>query len=131
MIPNAQAGEHVGPPVTATDSDQGDTVAYSLEGADAASFVIEQTGQIATRVALSSAQVGDTYSVTVIASDGTAEASITVTITVTAVSNALPSVPDAPTVTSNADSATSLGRELGGAGEPGTSPSPTTTTGTR
>ena len=108
VIPNAQAGEHVGPPVTATDADQGDTVAYSLEGADAASFEIEQTGQIATRVALSSAQVGDTYSVTIIASDGTAEASITVTITVAAVSNVLPSVPDAPTVSPNAASATSL-----------------------
>ena len=64
VIPNAQAGEHVGPPVTATDADQGDTVTYSLQGADAASFEIEpQTGQITTRVALSSAQVGDTYTV--------------------------------------------------------------------
>ena len=109
VIPNAQAGEHVGPPVTATDADQGDTVTYSLQGADAASFEIEpQTGQITTRVALSSAQVGDTYSVTVVASDGTAEASITVTITVSAVSNVLPSVPDAPTVSPNAASATSL-----------------------
>ena len=109
MISNAQAGTSIGPPVTATDADQGDTVTYSLEGADAASFVIEpQTGQITTRVALSSAQVGDTYTVTVVASDGTAEASITVTITVSAVSNVLPSVPDAPTVSPNAASATSL-----------------------
>ncbi len=109
VIPNAQAGEHVGGPVTATDADQGDTVTYTLQGADAASFAIEsQTGQITARVALSSAQVGDTYSVTVVASDGTAEATIAVTITVTAVSTVLPSVPDAPTVTPNSASATSL-----------------------
>ncbi len=109
VIPNAQAGEHVGAPVTATDADQGDTVTYSLEGAGVASFAIEpQTGQITVRVALSNAQVGDTYSVTIIASDGTLEASIAVTITVTADSNVLPSVPDAPTVTPNAASATSL-----------------------
>ena len=109
VIPNAQAGEHVGGPVTATDADQGDTVTYSLEGAGAASFAIEpQTGQITVRVALSNAQVGDTYTVEVVASDGTAEARITVTITVTAVSNVLPSVPDAPTVSPNAASATSL-----------------------
>ena len=101
VIPNAQAGEHVGPPVTATDADQGDTVTYSLQGADAASFEIEpQTGQITTRVALSSAQVGDTYSVTVIASDGTAEARITVTISVTA------SPPNNPPVFSEGESAT-------------------------
>ena len=101
VIPNAQAGEHVGPPVTATDADQGDTVTYSLEGADAASFEIEpQTGQITTRVALSSAQVGDTYSVTVVASDGTAEARITVTISVTA------SPPNNPPVFSEGESAT-------------------------
>ena len=105
--PNAQAGEHVGAPVTATDADPADTVIYRLEGTDAASFAIEQqTGQITVRVALSSAQVGDTYSVSVVASDGTDEATITVTITVAQVQNVAPSVPDAPTVESA--SATSL-----------------------
>ena len=109
VIPNAQAGEHVGPPVTATDADQGDTVTYSLEGTDTASFEIEpQTGQITTRIALSNAQVGNTYSVTVVANDGTVTATIDVTITVVAVSDVVPSVPDAPTVSPNADSATSL-----------------------
>ena len=79
---NAQAGVHVGEPVTATDADQGDTVTYSLEGADAASFaVVPQTGQITTRVALST-PTGHTYTVTVVASDGVDEARTTVTITV-------------------------------------------------
>ena len=87
---NAQAGVHVGEPVTATDADQGDTVTYSLEGADAASFaVVPQTGQITTRVALST-PTGHTYTVTVVASDGVDEARTTVTITVTAVTNRPP-----------------------------------------
>ena len=49
-----------------------------------------------------------TYSVTVVANDGTVTATIDVTITVVAVLNVAPSVPDAPTVSPNADSATSL-----------------------
>ena len=36
----AQAGTSIGLPVTATDADQGDTLTYSLEGQDAASFDI-------------------------------------------------------------------------------------------
>ena len=107
VSPNAQAGEHVGAPVTATDADAGDTVTYRLEGTDAATFDIEpQTGQITVRAALSNAQVGDTYSVSVVATDGTAEATIAVTITVAQVQNVAPEVPDAPTVQSA--SATSL-----------------------
>ena len=109
VVENAQAGVRVGAPVTATDPDPSDTVSYSLEGTDRASFAIDSgTGQITTRVALSTAQVGDTFTVTVVASDGTAEARITVTITVRAVMNVAPSRPGAPTVTRNASSATSL-----------------------
>ena len=107
VISNAQAGEHVGAPVTATDADQGDTVTYSLEGADAASFEINTAnGQLLTLVGVTLDRT--TYTVEVVASDGSATSRITVTITVTAVSNVLPSVPDAPTVTPNAASATSL-----------------------
>ena len=46
---DAPVGWHIGPPVTASDSD-GDALIYSLEGADAASFDIEtSTGQLLTR----------------------------------------------------------------------------------
>ena len=107
VIPNAQAGTSIGPPVTATDADQGDTVTYSLEGADAASFGINTAnGQLLTLAGVTLDRT--TYTVEVVASDGSATSRITVTITVTAVSNVLPSVPDAPTVSPNAASATSL-----------------------
>ena len=82
VIPNAQAGEHAGPPVTATDADQGDTVTYSLEGADAASFGINPAnGQLLTVAGVTLDR--STYIVEVVASDGSATSRITVTITVT------------------------------------------------
>ena len=37
---NSAAGVDVGGPVTATDTDTGDTLTYTLEGTDAASFTI-------------------------------------------------------------------------------------------
>jgi hypothetical protein len=81
---DATAGRAVGSPVTATDADSGDTITYSLEGTDAASFTIVATsGQIQTRAALD-ASTKSTYSVTVVASDGKGRATIAVTITVTA-----------------------------------------------
>ena len=44
---DAAEGENVGAPVTATDTDNGDTLTYGLEGDDAASFAIDSTsGQI-------------------------------------------------------------------------------------
>ena len=79
---SAPAGTAVGDPVTATDADSGDTLTYSFEGTDAASFSINSsTGQLLTRtgVTLDAA----TYTVTVSVTDqGTASATITVTITV-------------------------------------------------
>ena len=81
---NASAGTPIGDPVAATDADN-DTLTYSLEGTDAASFgITPATGQITTRAALD-AGTKDTYTVTVVASDGTDEDRITVTITVTSV----------------------------------------------
>ena len=79
---SAPAGTRVGQPVTATDADSGDTLTYSLEGTDAASFDINTSnGQILTRSGVT-LTVGTTYEVTVAASDGTASTSITVTISV-------------------------------------------------
>ena len=39
----------IGTPITATDPDQGDSVSYSLEGTDAASFTVTSTGQVRTK----------------------------------------------------------------------------------
>ena len=50
---DAAAGANVGSPVSATDRDSGDTLSYTLGGADAASFtIVAATGQIRTRAAL-------------------------------------------------------------------------------
>ena len=90
------AGGNVGAPVTATDTDNGDTLTYGLEGADAAAFEIDSTsGQIKvgtetmldyeTRssytVVVSVRDSKDDYGVSDAATDDT----ITVTITVNGV----------------------------------------------
>ena len=77
---SAAAGTAIGQPVTATDADAGTTLTYSLEGADAAFFDINSAnGQL--RVA-GVALDRTTYTVEVVASDGTARDRITVTINV-------------------------------------------------
>jgi len=82
---DATAGRNVGSPVTATDADTGDTITYSLEGTDAASFgIVASSGQIQTSAALD-ANTKSTYSVTVRATDNNGgSATIAVAITVTA-----------------------------------------------
>ncbi len=82
---DAATGASIGGPVRATDPDTGDTLAYSLEGTDAASFsIVAASGQIRTLAPLD-ASTKSTYSVTVRATDGKGgNATIAVTITVTA-----------------------------------------------
>ena len=81
---DAASGTAIGSPVTATDADPGTTLAYRLEGTDASSFRINAAnGQLLTSAALD-ADTKATYTVDVVASDGSLEARITVTITVTA-----------------------------------------------
>ena len=88
---NTATGMPIGDPVMATDADAGDTLEYTLGGADMASFDIEDTtGQLMTKAALdyeapADADTDNAYEVTVTASDGntTADATIAVTITVT------------------------------------------------
>ena len=47
---NTEAGGNIGAPVTATDPDTGDTLTYTLEGADADSFdIASASGQIQTK----------------------------------------------------------------------------------
>ena len=82
---DARAGTDIGGPVRATDADTGDTLTYSLEGTDAASFSIAPTnGQIRTLAALD-ASTKSAYSVTVRATDSQGgSATIAVTINITA-----------------------------------------------
>ena len=66
---NTPSGEAIGDAMTAAD-DEGDTLTYSLGGADAASFAIVATsGQLETKAALDFEALPNTYSVTVRVSD--------------------------------------------------------------
>ena len=105
---NLASDQNVGAVLTATDAD-GDTLTYTLEGTDAASFDIDSgTGQIRTKAGVTyDHETTPSYSVTVTASDGTASATIDVTITVTD-EDEPPAAPDAPTVSATAGSTTSL-----------------------
>ena len=85
---NTAAGENVGTAVAATDDDS-DTLTYTLEGTDAASFDITPTsGQILTKSGVTyDFETTPSYSVTVTVSDGNGGSdSIDVTINLTDVS---------------------------------------------
>ena len=106
---NTAAGQNVGTAVTATDADAGDTLGYTLGGADAASFdFVESSGQIRTKTNVTyDFEAKSSYTVTVTASDGTATAVATVTIGVTDVDEP-PSAPATPMVSAVSGSTTSL-----------------------
>ena len=83
---NAEAGEDIGAPVTAADPDDEDTLTYSLEGTDAASFeIVSDGGQIRTKTGVTyNHEAKDSYTVTVTATDSeNASDTIDVTITLT------------------------------------------------
>ena len=106
---NTAAGQNVGAALTATDGDS-DTLTYTLEGADAASFDIDSTsGQIRTKAGVTyNHEAKSTYTVIVKADDGNGGTdTVTVTITVTDV-NEPPGRPAAPSVTATGGSTTSL-----------------------
>ena len=87
---NSAAGVNVGSPITATDP-EGDTPAYSLSGADAASFQIDAaTGQVQTRSGVVyDYEARPAYSLAVSADDGKGlSASIPVTVNLTDVNEA-------------------------------------------
>ena len=89
---NTAAGQNVGNPVTATDSDGG-TLVYSLEGADAASFDIDATtGQIETKAGVTyNYEAKNSYAVKVKVIDGQGgSATIPVTINLTDVDGEAP-----------------------------------------
>ena len=82
---NTEAGGNIGAPVTATDPDTGDTLTYTLEGADLDSFDIDSaSGQIQTKSGVTyDHEVKSSYSVTVKADDnngGTATIDVTITV---------------------------------------------------
>ena len=108
---NSAAGTNVGAVIPeATDTDSGDTLTYSMEGTDAASFAFDaSTRQITTiaGVTYNHEATKNSYSVTVKASDGTASATIAVTIDVTDV-NEKSAKPDKPTLAKVTGSSTSL-----------------------
>ncbi len=87
---NTAADENIGQPVTATDAD-GDTLTYTLGGANMADFDIDPaTGQLMTKSALDY-ETKSTYTVTVTASDGNGgSVDVTVTIMVTDVDETQP-----------------------------------------
>ena len=98
-------GTPIGEPVDATDSDQGDTLTYSLEGRDQASFDIDTAnGQLST-IAGVTLVAGTTYEVEVVASDGTDSSRIAVSIEATT------GPPNRPPVFSEGASATRSVRE--------------------
>ncbi len=80
---NVEAGTNIGSPVFATDGDNSDTLEYTLSGADAGLFSIDNsTGQLKTVAALDY-ETKNSYEVTVTVSDGKGgTASITVTINI-------------------------------------------------
>ena len=90
-------------PVAATDSN-GDTLTYTLEGTDAASFGIDSgTGQLSTSAALDY-ETKDTYSVVVKATDPAGlSGTIDVTINVTDVVEVVPPVVKGTTPTVTGD----------------------------
>ena len=106
---NTAAGQNVGGALTATDADS-DTLTYTLEGADAASFdIVSGSGQIRTKAGVTyNHEAKSTYTVIVKADDGKAgTATVTVTITVTDVDEP-PGRPAAPSVSATAGLTTSL-----------------------
>ena len=84
---NTASGVNIGAVIAATDPDN-DTLTYTLNGTDAASFSINSsTGQLQTKFALDY-ETKTTYTVTVTVSDGSLTDTITVTINVTDIDEA-------------------------------------------
>ena len=104
---NAPAGTAVGAAVEATDT-AGNSLAYSLAGANATEFAIdESTGQLTTAAVLDH-EAGPSRSVTVSAADPNGGAtSIPVTVAVTNVAEP-PDAPSAPTVSGSSSTSLSV-----------------------
>ena len=110
---NTAADQDIGAPVAATDPDSGDTLTYTLGGADAASFAIDETsGQLKTEAGLDY-EDEDTYTVTVTATDQSGLSDeIDVTITVTSV-NEPPEFTDGATASRSVAENTPAAQDIG------------------
>ena len=118
---NTSANTNIGSPVAASDPDDGDTLFYSLDTANAAIFDIDtSTGQLKTKADLDK-ETKETYTVTVSVRDSKAadgvgdmenDASITVAITITDV-NEPPDFPDTETGTRNVLENTATNQDIG------------------
>ena len=106
---NTAAGTDIGAVIpAATDADTGDTLTYSMEGTDAASFTFTAaTRQLSTKAALDH-ETKASYTVTIKVDDGNGGSdTVAVTITVTDVDEP-PSAPAAPNVSATSGSTTSV-----------------------
>ena len=93
---NTAPGQDIGAPVAATDLDTGNTLTYSLDGTDKASFdIVPSSGQLRTKADVTyDYETRPSYAVTVVVDDGNGGTdSIAVTVTLTDV--AVPSAPAA------------------------------------
>ena len=86
---HSAAGENIGDPVTATDPDNGDVLAYSLDQTATELFdIVPTSGQLQTKAALNH-ETTASYTVTITATDSSGLSDeITVTINVTDVNDA-------------------------------------------
>ena len=96
---NTASAQNIGTPVDATDTD-GHTLTYTLGGTEASAFDIDSTtGQLKTKAALDY-ETKNTYAVTITVSDGSLTDTITVTINVTDIDEAVtvdpPTTPEVP-----------------------------------
>ena len=109
MAENTAAGTDIGTPVRATDPEN-DTLEYTLEGTDAASFDIDpDTGQLQTKTGVNyDHEAKSSYSVTVAVNDGYGGTdTIAVTVNVTDVAEK-PARPATPMVTAKPGTTDSL-----------------------
>ena len=107
---NSASGTNVGAAIPAATDDDGDTITYTLEGTDAASFAFDaSTRQITTTTGVDyDHEAKSSYSVTVKADDGNGGTdTVAVTITVSDVDEP-PTAPGAPTVSATAGTTTGL-----------------------
>ena len=124
---NTATDQNIGAPVSTTDTDTGDTLEYTLTGADATSFTIDSsTGQLKTKDALDF-ETDPSYTVIVGVQDnkdstgGTdsmVDDTITVTISVTNVDEP-PAAPAAPTVVAKSGTSDTLSVSWTAAGNAG------------
>ena len=106
---NSAAGTSVGAVIPAATDAESDTLTYSMEGTDAASFAFDISTRQITTVAtdFNYEATQNSYTVTVTAWDATDRGTITVTIDVTDVAEK-PDKPDPPTLAAVTGSSTSL-----------------------